>query len=81
MFLKIISHLGNANQTTMRYHFKPTRITRIKKLERGTWLAQSVNHMTLDLRVVGLSPTLGVDVTLKKKSFLKKLNNNKYWQG
>jgi len=26
---------------------------------RGVWLARLVEHMTLDLRVVGLSPTLG----------------------
>ena len=28
---------------------------------RGTWLAQSAEHVTLDLRVVNLSPTLGVE--------------------
>jgi len=33
----------------------------------GTWLAQSVKHVTLDLGVVSLSPTLGVEFTLKKK--------------
>ena len=31
------------------------------------WLAQSVEHVTLDLEVIGLSPTLGVEPTLKKK--------------
>ena len=29
----------------------------------GTWLAQSVEYATLDLRVVGLSPTLRVKIT------------------
>ena len=29
----------------------------------GTWLAQSVKHVTLDLRVVRLSPKLGVEIT------------------
>ena len=28
-----------------------------------TWLAQSAEHVTLDLRVVSLSPTLGVKMT------------------
>lgn len=32
---------------------------------RGAWLAQSVDHLSLDLRVVGLSSMLGVDITLK----------------
>lgn len=31
--------------------------------ERGIWLAQSVEHATLDLRVVGSSPVLGVEIT------------------
>ena len=30
-------------------------------------LAQAVEHGTLDLRVVGSSPTLGMELTLKKK--------------
>ena len=29
---------------------------------RGTWLAQSVEHATLDLGVVNLSPMLGVEI-------------------
>lgn len=32
---------------------------------RGAWLAQSVEHATLDLGVMSLSPTLGVDITKK----------------
>ena len=32
----------------------------------GTWLAESVKHTILDLRVVGLSLTLGAEITLKK---------------
>ena len=31
----------------------------------GTWLAQSEEHMSLDLRVVSSSPMLGVEITLK----------------
>ena len=31
-----------------------------------TWLAQSVEHMTLDLETVGSSPMLGVEFTQKK---------------
>ena len=34
---------------------------------RGASLAQLVEHTTLDVRVMGLSPTLGVEPTLKKK--------------
>ena len=34
-------------------------------LWRGIWLAQSGEHVTLDLGVLGLSPTLGVEFTLK----------------
>lgn len=29
----------------------------------GAWLARLVEHATLDLRVVILSPTLGVEIT------------------
>ena len=32
-------------------------------VNRGTWLAQSVEHATLDLGVVTLSPTFGVEIT------------------
>ena len=39
---------------------------------RGTWLAQSVERVTLDLRIVSLSPMLGVEVTLKISKNLKK---------
>ena len=31
--------------------------------ERSTWLAQSEEHAILDLGVVSLSPTLGVEIT------------------
>ena len=41
-------------------------------LFRGTWLYQSVEHVTLDLRVVSSSPRLGGD-NLKIKS-LKQTN-------
>ena len=30
---------------------------------RGTWLAQLVEHVTLDLRVVSSSPMVGVEIT------------------
>ena len=33
----------------------------------GAWLAQRVEHATLDLRVVSLSSRLGIEITLKKK--------------
>ena len=34
-------------------------------MNRGAWLAQLVEHATLDLRVKGLSSTLGVEITFK----------------
>ena len=33
----------------------------------GTWLAQSIEHANLDLGVMISSPTLRVEITLKKK--------------
>ena len=32
--------------------------------DRGTWIAWSVEHETLDLWVVSVRPTIGVEVTL-----------------
>ena len=41
----------------------------------GVWLAQSEQHKTLDLGVMSLNPTLGVQITntnkLKKKKGIK----------
>ena len=36
-----------------------------KLIERGTWLAQSEEHATLDLGVVNSSSMLGVEITKK----------------
>ena len=33
----------------------------------GSWLARSVEHVTLDLRVVSSNPTLGVEITIKRQ--------------
>lgn len=33
----------------------------------GAWLAQLVENVTLDLRVICSSPTVGMESTLKKK--------------
>ena len=38
-------------------------ITNVKKPNWGAWLAQSVERGTLDLRVVSLSPMLGIEIT------------------
>ena len=43
------------------------RVKTTKRL-RGAWLAQLVEHATLDLEIRSLSPVLGVEITLKKKS-------------
>ena len=53
-------------KTIMRYHFEPTGWLSQKKREiisvdRGASLAQLVEHVTLDLGVMSLSPTLGVE--------------------
>ena len=37
------------------------------EMEGSTWLAQSVEQMTLDLGVVSSSPTLGIEITLKNR--------------
>ena len=42
-------------------HF--TKYTKINS--RGSWMAQSVKHAILDLRVVSSSPRLGAEITLK----------------
>ena len=34
---------------------------------QDAWLAQSEEHVTLDLGVMSLSPTLGIELTFKKK--------------
>lgn len=43
---------------TLYYSFQLKTIT-----FRGTWLAQVVKHVTLDLRIMSLSPMVGVEVT------------------
>ena len=40
-------------------------------------LAESVEHATLDFRVVSLSPTLGVEITQKKERKEKKKKRKK----
>ena len=35
--------------------------------QRGTWVTQLVEHATLDLGVVSLSPMLGIEIPLKEK--------------
>lgn len=40
-------------------------ISIIRKGMRDTWLAQLVEHATLDLGVMGSSPVLGVEITSK----------------
>ena len=37
---------------------------------RGDWLAQSVEHMILDLEVMSLSPILGMEPTEKNAQYL-----------
>ena len=42
-----------------------------------TWLAQLVEHATLDLRVVSLSPVLGIELTKKENKKTIKTNHRK----
>ena len=34
-----------------------------KQIKQGAWMAQSVEHVTLCLRVISLSPMLGIKIT------------------
>lgn len=45
---------------------KEILISNLTKEKGGIWLAQLVQLVTLDLGVMGLSPSLGVGITLKK---------------
>lgn len=38
----------------------------IKKDLGGAWLAQTLEHTTLGLRIMGSSPTLGIELPLNK---------------
>ena len=40
--------------------------------DQSFWPAQPMEHVTSDLRVLGSSPMLGVEITLKNKIFFKK---------
>ena len=39
----------------------------LKSTKEGIWLAQSEEHVTLDLKVVSSRPTLGVEITYINK--------------
>ena len=44
-------------------YFNKAVIKKKIKNPRGTWLAQSVQHLALKLRLVSSSPTLGTEIT------------------
>lgn len=52
---------------TVSYHLWSTYAKLFTKLKHssywGTWLAQSLEHVTLSLRVVSSNPTLGIEIT------------------
>ena len=59
----LISHLSHfRGEREWEFECMGTKISSIFCL-RGTWLAKLVEHRTLDLGVVGLSPTLDVEIT------------------
>lgn len=49
----------------------------IKKLCLGSWLAQSTEHGTLNLRIKSSSPTMGMKPALRKKK--KKVIKKSHW--
>lgn len=53
--MEIKSHVGHKQKANA------------KEAQFGGWLAQSVEPVTLDLRVTDSSPMLGIEFTLKKK--------------
>ena len=53
------------------------RVVSKKKIERSTWLAQLVELVTLDLGVLGLSPTMGIEITLKSLEKSEKFSEKK----
>lgn len=64
----VISHLGMLSYliitSTPRDGCKTRAILQIRKLRfRGAWLAQLVEHLTLELRILSSSPMLGVEPT------------------
>ena len=62
----------------LRWAMNAILIFLLKIMEyRGTSLAQLVEHVTLDLRVVSSSPTLGIELTLKKN----KRSSVLMWEG
>ena len=65
-------------QPKLQIHCKPLQnLVDFKPQASGTRLAQSMEHVTLDLGVLSSSPTLGVDITQKIKSFKTKQNKTK----
>ena len=75
-----LSSQKNEISPTGSFHYL-SRYPELKKFKslRGSWLAQSEEHATLDLGVVSSSPTLGIDVT--KKMNLKKILGASEWLG
>ena len=44
---------------------------------QGAWLAQSEEHVTLDLMIVSLSPTLVVEITKQRNTHINKQTKKK----
>ena len=59
--LKPIYIAGNNVKWYSHSHFGNQFSCFLKLKHKGAWLAQSVEHVTLDFRVVSSSPTLGVE--------------------
>jgi len=57
--ISLLCPLPNINKIDT--HIKLLKIN-MESQTRGTWVAQSVKHLTLDIGVVGSIPTLGVEI-------------------
>ena len=52
------------NQLIKEWYRKALEMSLKTQVHRGIWLAQSVEHVTLDLGIMSSNPILGVELTL-----------------
>lgn len=64
------SHVGRRGPRSSIGDTLETSFTLTKKMSWGSWLALSVEYVTLDLGVESSSPTYGIEFTFKKILFL-----------
>ena len=59
-------HKGRKDNVVWTTDFSMKAVLFQNAILRGGWLAQWGEHVTLDLGVMGSSPTLGIEIPLKK---------------